>query len=134
VKEESAGGEACYVIDVTPKDAAIGKEEGYSKKTYWVSKTTFSVRKGVFYMCTRAAYQEDFATRILHQTQAPPAADDGVPLGGANFGERLLAYLNRGQPLRACGNCRGSEGSTAPHAQLSRADVREGRLRRGPAK
>lgn len=49
VKEESAGGEACYVVDVTPKDATVGKEEGYSKKTYWVSKATFAVRKGVFY-------------------------------------------------------------------------------------
>jgi outer membrane lipoprotein-sorting protein len=49
VKEESAGGEACYVVDVTPKDATVGKEEGYSKKTYWVSKVTFAVRKGVFY-------------------------------------------------------------------------------------
>jgi outer membrane lipoprotein-sorting protein len=49
VKEENAGGEACYVVDVTPKDAAVGKEEGYSKKTYWVSKATFAVRKGVFY-------------------------------------------------------------------------------------
>jgi hypothetical protein len=49
VKEEAAGGESCYVVDVTPKDAAISKEEGYSKKTYWVSKTSYAVRKGVFY-------------------------------------------------------------------------------------
>src|SRR5690606_5838035 len=49
VKEESAGGEQCYVVDVTPKDAGVAKEEGYSKKTYWVSKATFAVRKGVFY-------------------------------------------------------------------------------------
>jgi hypothetical protein len=58
VKEESAGGEACYVIDVTPKDAAVGKEEGYSKKTYWVSKSTFSVRKGVFYDLAGAKLKE----------------------------------------------------------------------------
>jgi hypothetical protein len=48
-KEEKAEGEDCYVVDVAPKDPATGKSEGYSKKTYWVSKTTFVVRQGVFY-------------------------------------------------------------------------------------
>jgi hypothetical protein len=49
VKEENAGGEACFVIDATPKDKAIADAEGYSKKTYWISKATYSVRKGLFY-------------------------------------------------------------------------------------
>jgi hypothetical protein len=49
VKEEDAGGESCYVVDVTPKDAGVGKEEGYSKKTYWISKASYAVRKGVFF-------------------------------------------------------------------------------------
>lgn len=49
VKEESAGGEPCYVVDVKPKDAGTAKEEGYSKKTYWISKATSTVRKGFFF-------------------------------------------------------------------------------------
>ncbi|OQX70380.1 MAG: hypothetical protein B6A08_00700 [Sorangiineae bacterium NIC37A_2] len=49
VKEEAAGGEACYVVDVVPKNATAAKEEGYSKKTYWISKATNTVRKGHFF-------------------------------------------------------------------------------------
>jgi hypothetical protein len=49
VKEEAAGGEPCYVIDTLPKDKSVGEAEGYSKKTYWISKATYSVRKGLFY-------------------------------------------------------------------------------------
>ena len=49
VKEEDYGGEGCFVIDVLPKKKETGTEEGYSKKTYWVSKSKFAVRKGLFY-------------------------------------------------------------------------------------
>jgi hypothetical protein len=49
VKEEDYGGESCFVIDVLPKKKETGTEEGYSKKTYWVSKSKFAVRKGLFY-------------------------------------------------------------------------------------
>ena len=49
VKEEAAGGEPCYVIDATPKDKAVADAEGYSKKTYWISKATYTVRKGLFF-------------------------------------------------------------------------------------
>ena len=49
VKQEPFGGETCYVIDVTPKNKEIGESEGYSKKTYWVSKDKFTVMRGLFY-------------------------------------------------------------------------------------
>jgi outer membrane lipoprotein-sorting protein len=49
VKQEPFGGEACYVIDVVPKSKEIAEGEGYSKKTYWVSKDKFSVMRGLFY-------------------------------------------------------------------------------------
>lgn len=49
VKEEAVGGEDCWVIDVVPKKKEIGEAEGYSKKTYWVSKKTFFPRKGLYY-------------------------------------------------------------------------------------
>jgi hypothetical protein len=49
VKEEDAGGEGCYVINVTPKDKATGDAEGYSKKTVWISKATYTVRRTQFF-------------------------------------------------------------------------------------
>ncbi len=49
VKEESMGGEPCYVIDVEPKSQDIAKSEGYKKKTLWISKQKFAVRKGLYY-------------------------------------------------------------------------------------
>jgi hypothetical protein len=49
VKEEDAGGEPCYVIDVLPKEKATGEAEGYSKKTVWISKATYSVRRTQFF-------------------------------------------------------------------------------------
>jgi len=49
VKEESSGGESCWVIDVMPKSAQVAQEEGYKKKTLWISKKTHTVRKGLYY-------------------------------------------------------------------------------------
>jgi outer membrane lipoprotein-sorting protein len=34
---------------VLPKSADVGDSEGYSKKIYWVSKATNTVRKGEYY-------------------------------------------------------------------------------------
>jgi hypothetical protein len=49
VKEENYGGETCLVIDVKPKSSSIAESEGYSKKTYWVSKSKNAIRKGLYY-------------------------------------------------------------------------------------
>ena len=49
VREESAGGEPCWVIDAKPKTQKTANAEGYSRKTYWVSKVTHAVRKGLYY-------------------------------------------------------------------------------------
>jgi len=49
VKDEPVGGEACWVIDVLPKDAGTADADGYSKKTYWVSKEKFAVLKGLYF-------------------------------------------------------------------------------------
>jgi hypothetical protein len=48
-KQEPFGGETCYVVDVAPKSKEIAESEGYSKKTYWVSKDKFAVMRGLFY-------------------------------------------------------------------------------------
>jgi hypothetical protein len=49
VKEEAAGGEPCFVIDVLPKEKSTGEAEGYSKKTVWISKATYTVRRTQFF-------------------------------------------------------------------------------------
>jgi hypothetical protein len=48
-KDEPCGGESCYVVDVLPKNKETAANDGYSKKTYWVSKTKFVVMRGLFY-------------------------------------------------------------------------------------
>jgi hypothetical protein len=47
--EEAIAGEPCYVVDVAPKSKEIADSEGYSKKTYWVSKDKLAVLRGLFY-------------------------------------------------------------------------------------
>jgi outer membrane lipoprotein-sorting protein len=47
--EEDAGGEKCWVVDVVPKSKQVAQGEGYQKKTYWISKKTYAMRKGALY-------------------------------------------------------------------------------------
>jgi hypothetical protein len=49
VKQEPVGGDACWVIDAVPKSKDIAEAEGYSKKSYWVSKDKFVVLRGLLY-------------------------------------------------------------------------------------
>jgi hypothetical protein len=49
VKQEPADGEACWVVEVMPKTPDIARGEGYSKKTYWVSKDKLAVVRGLYY-------------------------------------------------------------------------------------
>jgi hypothetical protein len=49
VKEETVKGEPCWVIDLTPKSKDVADSDGYSKKTYWVSKDKFAVLRGLYY-------------------------------------------------------------------------------------
>lgn len=58
VKEEAYGGEPCFVIDVVPKDKQTGADEGYSKKTFWVSKAKYAIRKGLYYDAGGALLKE----------------------------------------------------------------------------
>ena len=48
-KDEPVAGEACWVVDVLPKSKDIADAEGYSKKTYWVSKEKLAVVRGLYY-------------------------------------------------------------------------------------
>jgi len=49
VKEEGCADGTCYVIDIAPKSPSVAKAEGYSRKTYWVSKSKYVVVKGLYY-------------------------------------------------------------------------------------
>jgi hypothetical protein len=49
VKEEPCGGEACWVIDASPRNRDVVEAEGYAKKTYWVSKAKLAVVRGLLY-------------------------------------------------------------------------------------
>ena len=108
----------------------------------WLRHRCLVVRGGVFYKCTRAAYQRDFRERLdvkgRELDALPEPGDDGVALDALDFEDRLLAYLNADQALSACRYCHGSSGPLVDHAQLSRRDVREGRFlpapRQGPGR
>lgn len=106
------------------------------QRTYeacWLRHRCLVVRRGKFYMCTRAAYADEFHRDLLHgahpDDRAAALAGDGVPLSTPELGEALLAYLNRSQPLNSCHFCHGGAGPLAAHTQLTKADVRAGRLR-----
>lgn len=64
VKEESFGGEDCFVVDVTPKNQEVADADGYSKKTYWVSKAKFVVRRGLYYDKEKKLLKELLANDI----------------------------------------------------------------------
>ena len=98
----------------------------------WLRDRCLIVRGGAFFKCTRAAYFREFQERIeVTAPETDPAAvvaTDGVPIDAPDFGERLLAHLNATEPMGACRYCLGSSGPMVPHTQLSRIDVRRGRL------
>jgi len=112
------------------------KDEATIRETYekcWLRHRCLVVRGGRFTMCTRAAYAEEFHGTLLHdkhpEDRARALEGDGVLLSTPNLGQALLAYLNRSTPLASCRFCHGGNGPVAAHTQLSKADVREGRLR-----
>jgi hypothetical protein len=106
------------------------------RRTYegcWLRHRCMVVRRGKFYMCTRAAYADEFHRDLLHgahpDDHAAALAGDGVALSSPALGEAIVEYLNRAEPLVSCRFCHGGAGPLAAHTQLSKADVRAGRLR-----
>jgi hypothetical protein len=98
----------------------------------WLRHRCLVVRSGRFFMCTRAAYAEDFLTRAACEpVPAGFALDregDGVAVDAPDLATRLVEYMNRDRPLAACHHCLGGDGPLEPHHQLKRADVAAGRL------
>ncbi|MFZ6186084.1 radical SAM protein [Nannocystis pusilla] len=115
--------------------AAREHDDAAIRDTYercWLRHRCLVVRRGKFYMCTRAAYAEEFHRDIVHgahpDDREAALARDGVPLDTPDLGAALLSYLNRAEPLVSCRFCHGGDGPVAAHTQLSKADVRAGRL------
>ncbi len=102
----------------------------------WLRHRCLVVRNDTFYMCTRAAYADEYHRDIAHgahpDDHAEALASDGVPLSTPDLGAALVEYLNRSEPLASCRFCHGGGGPLAPHTQLRKADVRAGRLRSLP--
>lgn len=102
----------------------------------WLRHRCLVARDGRFYICTRAAYLEELHTHVELTGPYPDPArrreEDSVALDDTALGDKLLALLNRQTPLNSCRFCLGGDGPRDPHTQLSRADVRAGRLRRLP--
>ena len=48
-QEACAEGDSCYVVDAVPKRKETAAADGYSKRTYWVSKTKFVPAKVLHY-------------------------------------------------------------------------------------
>jgi hypothetical protein len=100
----------------------------------WLRHRCLIVRGGRFYMCTRAAYAEDFLAHAAHD-EVPAGmpfdrSRDGIPLDAPDLVSELEEYLNRSEPLAACRFCFGSDGAVEAHYQLKRAEVRGGLLSR----
>lgn len=98
----------------------------------WLRHRCLVVRDGVFYKCTRAAYHADYHARVdVSERDADAEATQralGVPLDAPDFAVRLAAYLGSPEKVASCTHCHGSSGPLAPHVQLRKRDVAEGKL------
>ncbi len=101
----------------------------------WLRHRCLILRRGRFYMCTRAAYADDFLAKVAHEPPSKPLdrSQDGVRVGGPELPARLEAYLNRAEPLGACRYCFGGDGGVEPHYQLTKDEVARGVLSRALA-
>ena len=103
----------------------------------WLRHRCLVVRSGVFYKCTRAAYHADYHAHVALDGQDRDAEATqrrlGIPLDAPDFAERLAGYLGSRDVLASCTHCLGSSGPLAPHVQLRKRDVAEGRLAPLPA-
>ena len=102
----------------------------------WLRHRCLVARDGRFFICTRSAYLTDMHDRVaLTEPFADPARrrdEDSVAVDDPDLADKVLALLNRSEPLHACRFCLGGDGPREKHTQLSRDDVAAGRLRRLP--
>jgi Radical SAM superfamily/4Fe-4S single cluster domain len=100
----------------------------------WLRHRCLVARRGRFFMCTRAAYADEFLHSVEHEP--PPdgmvldRSEDGIAIDAPDLAARIERYLNREQPLGACRYCFGGDGRTEAHYQLTRDEVRRGVISR----
>lgn len=83
----------------------------------WLKVRCHLLHRGFFYACTRPPH---LAAR-LRANGAARAEKDGVDVHDPRpLLPRLLAYLERDEPLAACRSCLGSTGEWVEHGQLAR--------------
>jgi organic radical activating enzyme len=119
--------------DVRQRDDSIVYE---TWKRCWLRHRCLVARDGRFYSCTRAAYLPELHERLtLTDPYRDPEARrdaDSVAIDDDDLAAKVLALLNRDTPVNACRFCLGGDGPRERHRQLSRDDVKEGRLRSLP--
>ncbi len=84
----------------------------------WIRERCHMVRDGRFYTCTRPVHFHAFHRGSLDFTTDGIALDDGDDLAA-----RVLAYLERRDPLAACAHCHGGNAELVPHRLLTRAEL-----------
>ncbi|HEX6969469.1 MAG TPA: radical SAM protein [Micromonosporaceae bacterium] len=85
---------------------------------FWLSHTVFD---GWLYRCPQSVFlPEQLVADGWDRTV------DGIRIEkGPRFRERLIEFLTRTTPLRACRNCLGSVGRLHPHAEVPRQEWRQ---------
>ena len=131
-----------FVLNVKPVDEftqvlspRFQRDDDRTRDTFarcWLRHRCLVVRDRKFYMCTRAAYADDFLHRVAHEPPPGPLdrTGDGIAIDAPDLAAAIESYLNRDQPLGACRYCFGGDGAAEPHYQLSRAEVATGVLSR----
>jgi GTP 3',8-cyclase len=85
----------------------------------WLRNRCHIVSNGRFFTCTRPPHFE-----TLHGEGAG-FLNDGIMLENRpDMAERILAYLQRPDPLNACSRCHGGSAHTQPHRQMSLAETK----------
>jgi len=82
----------------------------------WMKHRCALVRNNTFFKCTRAAYIDDLLSKITG-VKKEIATKDGISIGGDNFKEKALTYLNSKIPLQSCTYCLGSSGKLIENKQ-----------------
>lgn len=94
---------------MSPEAPLSEERAGAVHASCWLKVRCHLVYEGRFYTCTRPPH-----------LGASLAAADGVDLAQEGLLEKLLAYLESGEPLASCRQCLGSSGGFLAHRQLDR--------------
>ena len=84
----------------------------------WLKSRCHTLDRGRFYVCSRPPR---LMVYLRQRGQVRPLDEmDGVDLDEPRLLARVLALLEREEPLESCSHCLGATGSWAPHRQLAR--------------